>query len=150
VPFGICTEPTNVAADGHSCPFRHRCTGCEYFRTDPSYQPELGAYLGQLLADRERLSTALPQLADWARRDAVPSDGEIDAVRRLLRANDEALASLDDDDRAAVNTATSTIRKQRATLQTTFPVALRGIVAQSTPALFPTIEADGRPAINHG
>lgn len=150
VPFGICTEPTNVAADGHSCPFRHRCTGCEYFRTDPSYQPELGAYLGQLLADRERLSTALPQLADWARRDAVPSDGEIDAVRRLLRANDEALASLDDDDRAAVNTAISTIRKQRATLQTTFPVALRGIVAQSTPALFPTIEADGRPAINHG
>lgn len=36
VPFGMCTEPTNVAAGGHSCPFRHRCTGCTYFRTDPS------------------------------------------------------------------------------------------------------------------
>ncbi len=150
VPFGICTEPTNVAADGHSCPFRHRCSGCEYFRTDPSYQPELAAYLGQLLADRERLASALPQLADWARRNAAPSDEEIDAVRRLLRANDEALAALDDDDRAAVDAAISTIRKQRATLQTTFPVSLRGIVAQPTPSLFPTIEADGRPASAHG
>lgn len=142
VPFGICTEPTNVAADGGSCPFRHRCMGCEYFRTDPSFQPELSAYLTQLLVDRERLAGALPALADWARRDAAPSEEEIEAVRRLLRANDEALAALDDDDCAAVEHAISTMRKQRATLQTTFPVELRGIVAQPAPALFPTIEAD--------
>ncbi|HEY4992461.1 MAG TPA: hypothetical protein VII33_10305 [Nakamurella sp.] len=45
----ICTEPTNVAAGGHSCLFRHRCT---YFRSDPSYTPELHAYLAQLLAGR--------------------------------------------------------------------------------------------------
>jgi len=150
VPFGICTEPANVAANGRSCPFRHRCTGCEYFRTDPSYQPELSAYLTQLLADRERLAGALPQLADWARRDAAPSDEEIDAVRRLLRANDEALAALDDDDRGAVEEAISTIRKQRAALGTTFPVELRGIVGQPTPALFPTIEADSAPGRAHG
>lgn len=150
VPFGICTEPANVAAEGRSCPFRHRCLGCEYFRTDPSYQPELSTYLAQLLADRERLAGALPQLADWARRDAGPSEEEIEAVRRLLRANDEALRALDDDDRAAVEQAISTMRKQRATLQTTFPVELRGIVAQPTPALFPTIEADGRRAKAHG
>lgn len=136
----------NVAADGHSCPFRHRCSGCEYFRTDPSFQPELSAYLAQLLADRERLAGALPQLAEWARRDAAPSEKEIDAVRRLLRANDEALAALDNDDRAAVEEAISTIRKQRAALGVTFPVELRGIVAQPKPALFPTIEADARPS----
>lgn len=35
VPFGICTEPTNGAADGPSCPFRRRCSGREYFRTAP-------------------------------------------------------------------------------------------------------------------
>ena len=144
VPFGTCTEPTNVAADGQSCPFRHRCTGCEYFRTDPSYQPELSAYLAQLLADRERLAGALPQLAEWARRDAAPSDEEIDAVRRLLRANDEALATLDDDDRAALEAAMATIRKHRATLEVSFPVELRGLVRQPTPSVFPTIEADAR------
>ncbi len=150
VPFGICTEPTNVAANGRSCPFRHRCTGCEYFRTDPSFGPELSAYLTQLLADRERLAGALPQLADWARRDAAPSEEEIDAVRRLLRANDEALAALDDDDRAAVEAAIITIRKQRAMLGITFPVELRGIVAQPTPALFPSIEAAAQAAQAHG
>ncbi|MGH8910829.1 MAG: hypothetical protein ACRD0K_31155, partial [Egibacteraceae bacterium] len=150
VPFGICTEPTNVAADGRSCPFRHRCTGCEYFRTDPSFQPELSAYLAQLLADRERLAGALPQLAEWARRDAAPSEEEIDAVRRLLRANDEALAALDEDDRAAVEGAISAMRQQRATLGTTFPVELRGIVAQPKPALFPTVEAAARARQAHG
>lgn len=150
VPFGMCTEPTNVAAGGHSCPFRHRCSGCEYFRTDPSFQPELAAYLAQLLADRERLATAVPQLAEWARREAAPSVEEIDAVRRVVRANDEAVAALDDDDRAAVEAAIVTMRKQRAALGTTFPVELRGIVAQPAPALFPTVEADARAGDAYG
>ena len=140
VPFGICTEPANVAAGGHSCPFRHRCTGCTYFRTDPSFTPELRGYLGQLLADRERIAAAIPALADWARRDAAPSDEEIDAVRRLLRASDEVLAGLDDDDRAAVQAAIATIRTQRAQLAVSFPAELAGVVRQNTPVFFPAIE----------
>lgn len=144
VPFGVCTEPTNVAAGGHSCPFRHRCSGCEYFRTDPSFQPELRAYLAQLLADRERLATAVPQLAEWARRDALPSDEEIDAVRRLVRANDQAVTGLDEHDRQAVTEAITVLRKHRATLDVTFPVELRAVVRQPAPSLFPTIEANAR------
>lgn len=149
VPFGICTEPTNVAAAGRSCPFRHRCTGCEYFRTDPSYQSELRSYLAQLLADRERLATALPALAEWARRDAAPSDDEIDAVRRLVRANHDAVASLDDDDRSAVEAAIATIRTGRAHLDVTFPVELRGLTRQVGPTLFPTIERAARRPGDH-
>ena len=140
VPFGICTEPANVDAGGHSCPFRHRCTGCEYFRTDPSYTPELRSYLTGLLADRERLTTAIPALADWARRDAAPSEEEIDAVRRLLRANDEVIAALDEQDRAAARAAITTIRTQRAQLAVSFPAELTNTVAQNTPVFFPTIE----------
>jgi integrase len=140
VPFGICTEPANVDAGGHSCPFRHRCTGCEYFRTDPSYTPELRSYLTGLLADRERLTTAIPALADWARRDAAPSEEEIDAVRRLLRANDEVIAALDEQDRAAARAAITTIRTQRAQLAVSFPAELTSTVAQNTPVFFPTIE----------
>jgi integrase len=150
VPFGVCTEPTNVAAEGRSCPFRHRCMGCAYFRTDPSYQAELQAYLAQLLADRERLSTALPQLADWARRDAAPSEEEIEAVRRLIRANDQTLAELDDADRHAVETAIDTIRQHRTGLAATFPVELRGVVRQSGPTLFPTIEQAARKQAGRG
>ena len=140
VPFGICTEPTNVTADGRSCPFRHRCLGCEHFRTDPSYQPELRGYLTQLLADRERLAAALPQLAEWARADAAPTPQEIEAVRRLILANDEVLAGLDADDRQAVDTAIATVRSSRATLDATFPVQFRGLTRQANPTLFPTIE----------
>jgi hypothetical protein len=28
VPYGICREPSNVAAGGGACPFRFRCVGC--------------------------------------------------------------------------------------------------------------------------
>jgi len=150
VPFGICTEPTNVTAGGHSCPFRHRCTGCTYFRTDPSYTPELHAYLARLLTDRERLATAIPALADWARADAAPSDEEIDSVRRLLRANDEVLAALDDDDRAAVDEAITAIRTQRATLDITFPTELRGLTGPQPAAFFPTIERRAATGGSHG
>jgi integrase len=150
VPFGICTEPANVAAGGHSCPFRHRCTGCEYFRTDPSYTPELRGYLTGLLADRERLTTAIPALADWARRDAAPSEEEIDAVRRLLRANDEVITGLDEDDRAAARAAITTIRTQRAQLAVSFPAELAGVVRQHPPVFFPTIELAATAQIDHG
>ncbi len=144
VPFGICTEPTNVAAGGRSCPFRHRCLGCEHFRTDPSYQPELQAYLAKLLEDRERLSAALPELAEWARRAAAPSDEEIEAVRRLLRANQGLVAELDEADRDALEAAIATIRKDRANLAASFPVELRGLVRQVGPNLFPAIERAAR------
>ena len=63
-------------------------------------------------------------------------------MRRLLRANDDAIATLDQQDRHAIQDAITTIRKHRATLDVTFPVELRGLVRQPTPRLFPTIEAD--------
>jgi len=149
VPFGVCTEPTNVAANGEACPFRHRCLGCEYFRTDPSYQPELTGYLSQLLADRERLS-ASSQLAGWARRAAAPSEEEIEAARRLVRANDEALAALDDSQREDVADAIAALRKERARLGATFPVELKGLVRQRRPELFPTIERDAHRKTGDG
>ena len=53
VPFGICTEPSNVKAGGHACPFRFRCAGCDHFRTDVSYLPDLHTYLDDLLRNRK-------------------------------------------------------------------------------------------------
>ena len=65
VPFGACTEPSNVKAGGGDCPFRFRCAGCDHFRTDVSYLPDLTAYLDDLLRTRERLPPP-PALDDWA------------------------------------------------------------------------------------
>jgi hypothetical protein len=76
VPFGVCTEPSNVKAGGQACPFRFRCMGCGHFRSDPSYLPELRGYLDTLLKSQERLRAAT-ELDDWARAEAMPSDEEI-------------------------------------------------------------------------
>jgi hypothetical protein len=42
VPFGICTEPSNVKAGGHACPYKFTCLGCGHFRSDPSYLQPVG------------------------------------------------------------------------------------------------------------
>ncbi len=33
VPYGRCSEPSNVQAGGGACPVRFRCAGCDHFRT---------------------------------------------------------------------------------------------------------------------
>jgi integrase len=137
VPLGLCTEPSNVKARGHGCDYRYRCIGCEHFRTDPSNQAELRDYLHQLLAGRERLAATVPQLAEWARRDATPSDEEITALRQLIRRNDQIIDELEPADRAAVLDAIATTRRLRAQLNVTIPDRYRGVTRPARPTLIP-------------
>lgn len=83
----------------------------------------------------------MPQLAEWARTDAIPSDEEINAVRRLMRANEEQLADLGPAERQRIGTTIATMRKERAVLVNPFPVEFRGLARQARPGLFPSIEA---------
>src|ERR1019366_4099133 len=53
VPFGNCTEPSNVKAGGGSCPIRFQCAGCGFYRPDPSYLPAIEEHLSSLRADLE-------------------------------------------------------------------------------------------------
>jgi integrase len=140
VPFGVCREPTNVKAHGQACPFRHQCFGCTHFHSDPSYLPELRAHLARLLADRERLVTAVPELHDWARNGAIPSAEEIAAVRRVIDRCQDLLAELTDDERGVIDEAIAVLRRTRAQLDTSVPVRLLGSVGQSRPTLFPNVE----------
>jgi len=141
VPLGLCTEPSNVKARGHGCDYRYRCVGCEHFRTDPSNQAELRDYLHQLLAGRERLA-AVPQLADWARRDATPSEDEIAALRALIRRNEQIIDELDLADRAAVLDAIATTRRFRAQLRVTIPDRFKGVTRPARPTLVPRPAAE--------
>ena len=79
-----CTEPSNVQAGGDACPVRFRCAGCDHFRTDVSYLPDLTAYLDDLLRTRERLAAAIDGVDEWARADATPATEEITRIRRLI------------------------------------------------------------------
>jgi hypothetical protein len=112
VPYGICTEPTNVAAGGGDCPVRFRCVGCAHFRTDVSFLPDLEAYLSDLLRNRERL-LATVEADQWAKDEAMPSDEEIRRVRRLITRIKADVDELDDDERAQIEQAVTTIRRAR-------------------------------------
>jgi hypothetical protein len=113
VPFGVCAEPSNVKAGGGACPYRFRCAGCDHFRTDVSYLPDLQAYLDDLLRTRERLRAAV-DLDAWARTEATPSTQEITRIRRLIGRISTGLDELTADDRAHVEHAVATVRRHRA------------------------------------
>src|SRR5450755_2139005 len=114
VPYGRCTEPSNVQAGGGACPVRFRCAGCDHFRTDVSYLPDLTAHLDDLLRTRERLAAAIDGVDDWARADATPSQQEITRIRRLITRINGDLNHASDADRAAIDEAVTVLRRHRA------------------------------------
>lgn len=120
VPFGTCSEPSNVKADGQACPFRFRCLGCGHFRTDPSYLPELRGYLQTLLRNRERVRAA-SDLDDWAAAEASPSDEEISRLRALIRRTEQAVDDLTEQDRTVLEEATTALRKVRQVVHLGMP-----------------------------
>lgn len=113
VPFGKCSNPQNVAAEGHGCPIRHRCFGCASFSSDPSYLPEMRRRLLDLKAIRARID-AFDGAAEWAKRDARPSDEELEALLQRIRAEEDKLACATPEQRALIEEASVILRKARA------------------------------------
>ena len=114
VPYGTCTEPSNVRAGGGACPVRFRCAGCDHFRTDVSYLPDLTAYLDDLLRTRERLAAAIGGVDDWARADATPAEEEITRIRHLISKIKGDIAHLPAAERERTGEAVTVIRRHRA------------------------------------
>jgi hypothetical protein len=114
VPYGRCAEPSNVAAGGGACPIRFRCAGCDHFRTDVFYLPDLTAYLDDLLRTRERLAAAIDGVDDWARADATSAQQEITRIRRLISQIEGGLDGLAGTERGAVDDAVAAVRRHRA------------------------------------
>jgi integrase len=114
VPYGRCTEPSNVQAGGGACPVRFRCAGCDHFRTDVSYLPDLSAYLDDLLRTRERVAAAINGVDEWARADATPSQQEITRIRALITGINADLDHASTADRAAIAEAVTVQRRHRA------------------------------------
>jgi len=112
-PTGPAPQPANVQAGGGACPVRFRCAGCDHFRTDVSYLPDLTAYLDDLLRTRERLA-AMAGVDGWARAAAMPSDEEITRIRRLIGQIQGDIADLGADERNGIGDAVAVLRKHRA------------------------------------
>ncbi len=112
VPYGMCSEPTNVAAGGEDCPVRFRCVGCAHFSTDVSYLPDLEGYLADLLRTREKLRSFL-DADEWARNEALPSDEEITRIRRLIARIKADVEELSEAERTQIEEAVSVARRAR-------------------------------------
>ena len=137
MPLGRCTQPSNVKAAARGA---STVTGASAVSTSGLTRltrPSYGNACHQLLTGRERLATTVPQLAEWAQRDAMPSEEEISALRALIRRNEQILDELEPGDRAAVLEAIATTRRLRAQLRVTIPDRYKGITRPPRPTLHP-------------
>jgi integrase len=112
VPFGNCTEPSNVTAGGGSCPIRFQCAGCGFYRPDPSYLPALEQHIAGLRADRE---TAIAIGA--AAYVTTNLTAEIDAFTSVADQMRQRLDALPPDQREEIEHASMLLRRARAARQ---------------------------------
>jgi integrase len=109
VPFGNCTEPSNVKAGGNSCPIRFQCAGCGFYRPDPSYGPAIEEHIASLRADRETARAI--GAADYVIANLT---AQIEAFGQVAGAMAHRLADLGADERAEVEEASRLLRRARA------------------------------------
>lgn len=123
VPFGNCTEPSNVKAGGGACPIRFQCAGCGFYRPDPSYLPALEQHIAGLRADRETAQAM--NAADYVLASLTAEIGAFTAVAEKMR---NSLSQLDPAQRAEVEEASRILRRARAAR--TLPLA--GVTSRAT------------------
>jgi integrase len=109
VPFGNCTEPSNVTAGGGACPIRFQCAGCGFYRPDPSYLPALQEHIASLRADLETARAI--GAADYVTANLA---AQIDAFTTVSDTMHHRLSELGSDERAEVEQASRLLRRARA------------------------------------
>jgi integrase len=108
VPFGNCTEPSNVKAGGGKCPIRFQCSGCGFYRPDPSFLPAVEDHIRALKADRET-ARAL-DVAEFVVQNLTDQINSFQNVVSKIRTQ---LAVLPDNERRHLEEAAAVLRKTR-------------------------------------
>lgn len=119
VPYGGCTEPSNIKAGGRACPIRFQCAGCGFYRPDPSYLTAIEHHINELRADRE--TARAMDAADFVLAAMTEEINAYDAIAATMRAR---LAALPAAERAEIEQAATVLRKLRAAATTTLPLTV--------------------------
>ncbi|MFE9687496.1 hypothetical protein [Streptomyces sp. NPDC006285] len=127
VPFGNCTEPSNVKAGGGRCPIRFQCSGCAFYRPDPSFLPAVEDHIRALKAERE-MARALGT-AEFVVRNF--SD-QIDSFQNVVTSIRLQLEAMPEDDRRHLEEASAALRKVRAAAPAPVVLPVPSVPAQST------------------
>lgn len=106
--YGNCTEPSNVKAGGKSCPIRFQCSGCGFYRPDPSYLSAIQHQLAQLRADR-----AIATAGDVAQWVVDNLDHQITSYEQIAGTMADQMKSMADPERHAIESACTDLRKAR-------------------------------------
>ncbi|MFB6986098.1 tyrosine-type recombinase/integrase [Streptomyces sp. NPDC056304] len=109
VPYGGCTEPSNVKAGGDSCPIRFQCAGCGYYRPDPSYLPAIEQHINELRADRETAHAM--DAADFV---ITALTAQITAFEQIVDRMRRRLSALPTAEQEELEQASAILRKTRA------------------------------------
>jgi integrase len=109
VPFGNCTEPSNVKARGEHCPIRFQCSGCDFYRPDPSFLPAIEDQIAKLRLEREHAVTV--NAAEWVTNNY---DDQITAFKKIATAMKALIEDLPDEQRTALDEASAVLRRTRA------------------------------------
>jgi integrase len=114
--LGGCVEPSNVKSGGRSCPIRFQCGGCDHYRPDPSYIPEIEQEIRKIKADvLEAQLCAAPQVVDNLRYNLAMFEG-------ILAKMTASMERLDAEERAALDAAIGTIRRAREAHRNALPL----------------------------
>ncbi|KXO88428.1 hypothetical protein AXK56_10695 [Tsukamurella pulmonis] len=106
--YGNCTEPSNVKAGGQSCPIRFQCSGCSFYRSDPSYLAAIEQQVAQLRADRAIALTV--DAAGWVTDNL---DAQIKSYEQIADTMRKQLAALPESEKTAIESACTDLRKAR-------------------------------------
>lgn len=110
VPYGGCTEPSNVKAGGNACPIRFQCSGCTFYRPDPSYLPDIERHLVELKTNAvQARSLNAPPYA------IANFDGQVEDFKNIVDRMRADLALLPENDRQAITEAATLLRTSRLT-----------------------------------
>lgn len=108
VPYGGCTEPSNIKAGGTACPIRFQCSGCTFYRPDPSYLPDIERHLVELktnAAQARRLNAPPHTIANF--------EGQVEDFKRIVDRMRTDLALLPEEDQAMISEAAAVLRTSR-------------------------------------
>jgi len=109
VPFGNCTEPSNVKAGGEHCPIRFQCSGCDFYRPDPSFLPAIEDQIAKLRLEREHAATV--NAAEWV---TTNYDDQITAFKKIATSMKALIEDFPDEQREALGEASAVLRRTRA------------------------------------
>lgn len=110
VPYGGCTEPSNVKAGGTACPIRFQCSGCTFYRPDPSYLPDIERHLIELktnAAQARRIDAPPYAIANF--------EGQVQDFQRIVDRMRADVALLPEAEQQAIRSATAILRTARLT-----------------------------------